>query len=162
MTNFENDSPSPDAIYRKAIRMAEAGISQSEYARLDDDGSIRLKIHEVDSGGINQHFSKTVQPGDLEFERILREHGLKNPGDNNVKERMLLDGRWQTLAESPRYRWAMLTRSGDVLVKLDEDSEQRFAAGSAEHAELCKEHNLVEAGDNSVIQTGKLSLLSTP
>ncbi|HEY9716422.1 MAG TPA: hypothetical protein V6C69_03055 [Trichormus sp.] len=160
MTNFDQD-PTPEAIYSKAIRMAEAGISQWEYARLDDDGSIRLKIHEVDSGGINQHFGKTVQSGGPEFERIMREHALKSPGDSSVNERMLIDGAWRTLAESPKYRWAMLTQSGDVLVKLDEDSEQRFHAGSAEHADLCKEHNLVIAGDNSVIQIGTLSFIST-
>ena len=158
MTKFEQDPPEL-AIYRKAIRMAEAGISQFEYARLEADGSIKLKIHEVDEGGISQHFTNVVRPGEPGYERILREHSLISPGDNDVKERRLVDGEWRTLIESPKYRWAMLTDSGDVLVKLDEDSEQRLHPGSAEHADLCKQHNLVNSGDNSVIEIAQISFV---
>src|SRR5580658_4536878 len=158
MTGFEQDPPEV-AIYNKAIRMAHAGISQSEFARLDPDGSVWLKLHGVDKWGSYQHSTDTVHPGEAGYERICREHALANPGDNNVIERRLIDGKWHTLTESPKYRWAMLTETEDVLVKFDPDSEQRFSVGSAEHTDLCKEHNLVKAGDNSVIEIGDHSII---
>jgi len=151
MTEFEQYPPEV-AIYNKAIRMFLAGISQSEFARLDPDGSVWLKLHDVDKWGSYQHSTDTVRPGEAGYERISREHALTNPGDNNVIERRLIDGEWRTLTVSPKYRWAMLRENGELLVKLDADSEQRFAAGTAEHADLCQQHNLSKSGDNSVVE----------
>ena len=49
MTDFEKDPPQV-AMYRKAVRMFRAGISQFEFARLDSDGSIFVKLDELPGG----------------------------------------------------------------------------------------------------------------
>lgn len=151
MTEFEHDPPEL-AIYRKALRMFRAGNCQHEFARLDPDGSIFLKIHSVDEWGSLDHDRMTVLPGDVGYEFIRDQHGLTNPGDDTVLEKKLIDGQWHTLTKPRVYRWVMLMDNGEILIKLDEDSEERLSPGTAKYVDLIKEHNLANPGDNSVIE----------
>jgi len=151
MTTFDQDPPEL-GIYRKAVRMHRAGKSLYELARLDADGSIFLKTDYVDESGINQHSRTTILPDDFDYDRICREHALIKTGDASLNQKKVVNGEWLILSKPPVYRWAMLMETGEVLMKMDPDSEQRFAAGTAEHTDLCQQHNLIKPGDNSVVE----------
>jgi hypothetical protein len=151
MTDREKDPPQV-GMYYKAVRMFRVGISQFEFARLDPDGSIFVKLDELDKWGSYRTTNSTVRRGDVGYDRISAEHELTKSGDGNVIEKKLVDGQWVILSKPPTYRWAWLTENGDVLVEFDPDSQEWVSSGTARHADLCQQHDLIKVGDNSVIE----------
>jgi hypothetical protein len=151
MTDIEQDPPHL-AIYNKDLRMYRAGISKYEFARLDADNTLFVKVNEVDEDGMFQHSNSTIYPEDSIYERIRQQHNLNNPGDSSVFEKRLVDGNWIALSKPTRYRWAMLTDDGTLLVKIDPDSDQTISRADAQYQALCHEHKLQKPGDHSVVE----------